>query len=190
VQQGQLPSTWLTLANGATFLRAAAIPLVLVLLAGTWPGARLGAAGVFLLAALTDALDGYLARRGGTASLLGLVLDLTADKLLIAIVLIALVGRQEAPAWAAVAIVSREIVVSAVRTYAAARQVVLAPQTLGKVKMVVTSAAVGAAIARLPGAPWLLALAVVLTLASSWPYLAAGARLARSASVTGGPPRL
>jgi CDP-diacylglycerol--glycerol-3-phosphate 3-phosphatidyltransferase len=168
--------TW-TPANLTTVARAAAIPVILALLAVPSQHARVGAAALFTVAALTDALDGYLARRAAAASALGAFIDLTADKLLVAAVLIDLVGRQVVPAWPAIVIVARELLVSGVRAYAAVQGVTLGAGWPGKLKTVVTSVAIAATIVGAPGAPWLLALAAALTVASAWPYLIAGARL-------------
>jgi phosphatidylglycerophosphate synthase len=153
------------------------------------------------VAALTDALDGPLARRAGQDGPLGAVLDLTADKLLVTIVLIDLATRQLAPAWVAMVVVARELIVSAVRAYAGTAGrggpgggavaergaergaqrgaerggqragLPLGVRPLGKLKMAVMSVAVPLAILRLPGAGWLLILACALTVASAWPYL-------------------
>ena len=172
---------WMTAANGATLARAAAIPAILALLAAQTPAARVGAAALFALAALTDALDGYLARRQANASGLGSSLDLIADKLLVAAVLIALVEQHVAPPWAAIVIVAREIVVSGVRAHAALRGQPIPAQWAGKLKTAVTSAALALAILQAPGAPWLLSLAVALTVVSALPYLASGLQSQRPA---------
>jgi CDP-diacylglycerol---glycerol-3-phosphate 3-phosphatidyltransferase len=180
---------WGTLARGLTLARIGAIPIVLLLLALPHPAAPAGAAAVFAAAALTDALDGPLARRAGQDGPLGAVLDLTADKLLVTIVLIDLAARQLAPPWVAMVVVARELVVSAVRAYAGSAGrggpgssgargawsqragLPLGVRPLGKLKMAVMSVAVPLAILRLPGAGWLLILACALTVASAWPYL-------------------
>lgn len=176
---------WGTLARGLTLARIGAIPVVLLLLALPHPAAPAGAAAVFAVAALTDALDGPLARRAGQDGPLGAVLDLTADKLLVTIVLIDLATRQLAPAWVAMVVVARELVVSGVRAYAGTAGrggpgggawsqragLPLGVRPWGKLKMAVMSVAVPLAILRVPGAGWLLILACALTVASAWPYL-------------------
>lgn len=161
----------LNAANAMSLARAGAIPFILVLLAlPPAPPARWGAAALFAVAAITDGLDGYLARRHAGTSALGAVLDLTADKLLVAAVLIALVALQDAPAWAAIIVVGRELLVSGIRIYAAERSVAVPAQALGKLKMVITCVAILAAILAVPGAWWLIATATALTVASAWPY--------------------
>jgi CDP-diacylglycerol--glycerol-3-phosphate 3-phosphatidyltransferase len=170
-------TSWLTAANGASLARVAAIPVVLVLLALPADSARLLAGAVYAAAALTDALDGFLARRQATTSTLGSLLDLTADKLLVSAVLIDLVGRQLAPSWVAIMIVARELLVSGVRAFAAARGVAMPAGPLGKAKTALTHVAILAALLALPGAPALLAAAAGLTVISATPYLGAAVRL-------------
>lgn len=168
---------WLTAPNGVSLGRVAAIPLILVLLAIPDPAARWGAALVFALAAASDALDGYLARHQASSTPLGAALDLMADKLLVAAVLITLVDRQQIAGWAAIVIIARELLVSSIRTYAAGHGVAVPVQWPGKIKTAVTCVAIIAAILALPGASLLMAVAAVLTVVSAWPYLVAGARV-------------
>jgi CDP-diacylglycerol--glycerol-3-phosphate 3-phosphatidyltransferase len=170
-------------ANILTLARAAAIPVILGLLALPSSSARTGAAALFALAAATDAVDGYWARKDRSDSPLGVFLDLTVDKLLVAAVLIHLVGQQTVAVWPAIVIVTRELLVSGVRAYSAAAGTLLAAARAGKVKMAVTSAAIVASIMGVPGAPWLIILAAALTVLSAWPYLVAGARLARGSEL-------
>jgi CDP-diacylglycerol--glycerol-3-phosphate 3-phosphatidyltransferase len=104
--------------------------------------------GVFLLAALTDALDGYLARRRHQVTRLGQLLDPAADKILISAALISLVelntalGRPLAPAWMVALMIAREFAVSAVRAIAAAEQVVIPASWSGKLKTITQIVAV------------------------------------------------
>ena len=91
---------------------------------------------IFLVAAATDWLDGYLARRRDEVTTLGKLLDPIADKLLTVSAFIALVELGIAPAWMIVVIVGREFAVSGMRSIAAARGVVIAASNWGKYKMV------------------------------------------------------
>jgi len=91
---------------------------------------------IFLTAAATDWLDGFLARRRGQVTTLGKLLDPIADKLLTSSAFIALVELGLAPAWMVVVIVGREFAVSGMRNIAAARGVVMAASRWGKIKMV------------------------------------------------------
>ncbi len=112
----------LNIATALTWVRVAAIPLVAVVFYLPVPWARLGAALIFLVAALTDWLDGYLARRLGQTSPFGAFLDPVADKLMVATALIMLVQSDPRLIVALLAgvIIGREIAVSALREWMAA----------------------------------------------------------------------
>ena len=119
-----------------TILRIFFVPLVVVLLLTKGQSMDLLAVGVFLLAAVTDLLDGYLARKRGQVTALGILLDPLADKLLICSAFISLVELQIAPAWMVVIIIGRELAVSGLRAVASAEGFALAASGLGKTKMV------------------------------------------------------
>jgi CDP-diacylglycerol--glycerol-3-phosphate 3-phosphatidyltransferase len=91
---------------------------------------------IFLVAAATDWLDGFLARRRGQVTTLGKLLDPIADKVLTVSAFISLVGLRLAPAWMIVVIVGREFAVSGMRSIAAARGLVIAASWWGKIKTV------------------------------------------------------
>ncbi|HMM33724.1 MAG TPA: CDP-diacylglycerol--glycerol-3-phosphate 3-phosphatidyltransferase, partial [Thermoanaerobaculia bacterium] len=93
------------------------------------------ALGVFLVAALTDFLDGWIARRYKKVTTLGMLLDPIADKILVSAALISLVDLQEADAWAVCIIVGREFAVSGMRAIAAGERITIAASKLGKWKM-------------------------------------------------------
>ena len=90
---------------------------------------------IFLIASLTDILDGHLARRRNQVSTLGKFLDPIADKLLVSAALIVLVEKHLAPSWAVVIILGREFIVTGLRSVAAAEGIVIQAQSIGKVKM-------------------------------------------------------
>jgi CDP-diacylglycerol---glycerol-3-phosphate 3-phosphatidyltransferase len=119
-----------------TLLRIFFVPLIVVLLLPKGGNMDLWAVGVFLLAAITDWLDGYLARKRGQITRLGTLLDPIADKLLIAAAFISLVELHLVPAWMVVIIVGREFAVSGLRSIASAEGYILEPSELGKAKMV------------------------------------------------------
>jgi len=98
---------------------------------------------IFLAAALTDFLDGRIARKWKQVSTLGKLLDPIADKLLISAALISMVDNHLAPAWAVVIIVGREFAVTGLRSIAAADGVVISASGMGKFKMVAQVVAVG-----------------------------------------------
>jgi CDP-diacylglycerol---glycerol-3-phosphate 3-phosphatidyltransferase len=127
-----------------TLLRIFFVPLLVVLLLTKGHDMDAWAVGVFLAAALTDLLDGELARRRGQITTLGILLDPIADKLLISAAIISLVERGAVPAWIAVIIVGREFAVSGLRAVASAEGYVLGASELGKTKMVLEVAAITA----------------------------------------------
>jgi CDP-diacylglycerol--glycerol-3-phosphate 3-phosphatidyltransferase len=125
----------INLPNLLTFLRIALIPLVLFLLADGTPRANFWSAMVYIVSAITDALDGWLARRQGLISVLGKFLDPLADKLLVMATLVWLVymGRLPTMGVAAVALmIGRELSVTALRTIAMSEGVVIAARRGGK----------------------------------------------------------
>jgi len=100
-----------------------------------WPHEFLALA-IFLAAAATDLLDGYLARRWGQITTVGMLLDPIADKLLISAALISLVQIRRVPAWMVVLIIGREFAVSGLRSIAAAEGYTIRASDLGKTKMI------------------------------------------------------
>ena len=129
------------LPNTLTLLRIFIVPLLVVVLltpfSESWFGVPRHILGVFmfLAAALTDYLDGHIARRRGQVTRLGQLLDPIADKLLISAALISLVENQLAPAWAVVIIIGREFAVTGLRSIAAVEGVVISASKMGKFKM-------------------------------------------------------
>ncbi|HEV2235932.1 MAG TPA: CDP-diacylglycerol--glycerol-3-phosphate 3-phosphatidyltransferase [Ktedonobacterales bacterium] len=129
--------------NALSFGRlVATIPLFVLILINT-PAAFVAATVLFFFASVTDLLDGRLARKYQVVSNLGVFLDLTADKIFVAVLLIALVQVRLAPAWIASVIVTREFLVSGLRSVAAARGVVIPAGNLGKQKTLLTLLGLG-----------------------------------------------
>ena len=128
----------LNLANSITIARMLLIPVFLVLLLGGLPEpyGDIAAAAVFILAAATDKLDGYVARRSKQITTLGQFLDPLADKLLIAAALIALVSQGRIAAWVAMLIIGREIAVSVLRIVGVSQGVSIPADKYGKLKTV------------------------------------------------------
>lgn len=136
------------------------------------------AAILFGAAALTDFLDGYLARRWSRTSTLGSFLDTTADKLLVTGALLALMAVDRASPWVTFIIVSREFAIMALRGLAAVDQVVVTTSIWGKLKANVQFVAVVLAMLRVPFQwgglhpdEWAMWLAATVTLASGLEYL-------------------
>ena len=128
----------LNLANSITIARILLVPVFLVLLLGGLPEpwGDLAAAAVFILAAATDKLDGYVARRSKQITTLGQFLDPLADKLLIAAALIALVAQDRVAAWVATVIIVREVAVSVLRIVGVSQGVSIPADKYGKLKTV------------------------------------------------------
>ncbi|MEM6788729.1 MAG: CDP-diacylglycerol--glycerol-3-phosphate 3-phosphatidyltransferase [Myxococcota bacterium] len=122
------------LPNLLTFLRIVMIPVVLVLLERGRPVDCYWAAWVFVAAAVTDLIDGWLARRMGLVSVLGKFLDPLADKLIVAAVLVWLVQMGRIPAWITVILLSREITITALRGVASSEGLIISAGAGGKLK--------------------------------------------------------
>ena len=132
----------MNLPNALTLGRIFLVPLLVVVLLTKFEGRHIfgvpeefvGAA-IFGVAALTDWLDGYLARRRKQITTLGQLMDPLADKLLITAALVSLVQMDLAPAWMVAVILGREFAVTVLRSVAHARGVVISASPLGKFKM-------------------------------------------------------
>jgi CDP-diacylglycerol--glycerol-3-phosphate 3-phosphatidyltransferase len=142
----------MNLPNTLTILRIFFVPFLVAVLVEQnlrieWRGAVLVsnaflALAIFLIAAATDLLDGYLARRWKQITTVGTLLDPIADKLLISAALISLVQIRRVPAWMVVLIIGREFAVSGLRSIAAAEGYTIQASDLGKTKMITQVAAI------------------------------------------------
>jgi CDP-diacylglycerol--glycerol-3-phosphate 3-phosphatidyltransferase len=122
------------LPNLLTFARILMIPLCLWFLDQDTPRSGFWAAIVFTLAALTDILDGYLARKLGVVSVLGKLIDPLADKLIVMATLVWMVHMGRMPAWAVIVLLAREFSVTALRSVAASEGVIISAGQEGKTK--------------------------------------------------------
>jgi CDP-diacylglycerol---glycerol-3-phosphate 3-phosphatidyltransferase len=150
----------MNLPNSITISRIASIPLLLWILSPAFPWTGHGAAGlrggeqeiiasiVFILASITDGLDGYLARKRGQITTMGMLLDPLADKLMVSAAFIILVGYNPriVPAWVAVIVIGREFLVSGLRSIAATEGFTIEASEIGKLKTVIQIVSVVAAI--------------------------------------------
>ena len=141
---GASVATRVNLPNYITLTRIASIPLLIWILSSSRFSSQYGekellASTVFILASITDGIDGYLARKRGQITTLGMLLDPLADKLLIAAAFVTLVQFNPAmvPAWMAVVIIGREFLVSGLRSIAASEGFTIEASDLGKFKMLV-----------------------------------------------------
>ena len=124
-----------TLSNSLTLARILMVPLLVLFLLEGSPPAQYFAAGLFVMAAFTDWLDGHLARTRDQVTPLGEILDPVADKLLILAALIPLVSLGRADAWDVGILLGRELLVTAFRAVAARQGLVVPAGGLGKIKM-------------------------------------------------------
>ena len=189
MSQDRRPARIGSLANMLGIARILATPIIIALILIGSPGLAIIAVVLFFLAGMTDFLDGWVARARGEVSPLGVFMDLTADKVLVGGVLVAMVEVGLLPTWIVATILVRELVIGGVRQMAAAENVVIAAKPLGKAKTLTTLLGMGAlliAYDALTGGPlaatgigpmvqligyWLMVVATVLTLVSGWDYL-------------------
>jgi CDP-diacylglycerol--glycerol-3-phosphate 3-phosphatidyltransferase len=115
-----------------------AAPILYALVVSGWRFGFLAGAIVFLVASITDTLDGEIARRRHLVSPLGIYLDTTSDKILVAVLLVALAVTRLAPGWMAALIIAREFLVTGLRSYAAALGIVIPAGGWGKAKTLIT----------------------------------------------------
>jgi CDP-diacylglycerol--glycerol-3-phosphate 3-phosphatidyltransferase len=157
----------LNLPNLLTLVRILLVPVLIVALSVETPGGSTIAAIVFAIAALTDGLDGYIARTRRSETTFGKVMDPVADKLLIAAALISLVSLDRLAPWVAMVIIAREFAVSGLRIAAGQQGVVIPASRLGKVKTIVQVVAVLALIAASDHeAAWVQALVYTMVVAT------------------------
>jgi len=126
----------MNLPNKITLSRIFLIPVFMVLLLSKMPYGDILSAVVFIIAASTDGVDGYLARKNHQVTNLGKLLDPLADKMLVCSALVSLVQIGNIPAWVVMVILAREFFITGLRGIAAAEGVVIAASIWGKVKTV------------------------------------------------------
>lgn len=137
-------------------------------------------AGIFIIAASTDKIDGYIARKKNMVTKLGIFLDPIADKLIVTAALIALLQRGDISGWTAMLIISREFIVTGFRLVAVGEGIVLSADRWGKIKMVIQSIAVSIALLKnypfsiftnFPLDNYVMFIAVIVTIFSGFNYL-------------------
>ena len=184
----------MNLANKLTVIRIFLVPIFLIFIAvqGITYGTFI-ATFIFILASLTDKLDGYIARSRNQITNFGKFMDPLADKLLVTSALISLVELQMVPSWAAIVIIAREFAVSGLRTIAASEGKVIAASWWGKIKTVIQIIAIVLLLLQfnittssyltnlvesssvwnwffMNVPSWMLNISVVITLISGWDY--------------------
>lgn len=155
-----------SLPNILTFSRILLIPVLIIVFYLPWKGAHLLATAIFIVASITDWLDGYLARKWKQTTMLGAFLDPVADKVLVATCLLLLVGAKDIDyiTLPAIVIVGREIVISALRELMAewGKRTSVAVGFLGKIKTTLQMIALVLLLAFNPEQTWLGSLGVVM----------------------------
>jgi len=126
----------LNVPNLLTFFRIALIPLLVILLLSPSRTSCFFATAIFAIASITDWLDGYIARRMGIVTLFGKFLDPIADKLIVAAALVMILPYDRAPAWMVLIILSREIIITGLRSIASTEGIVIPASNLGKFKTI------------------------------------------------------
>jgi len=133
----------MNLANKLTLLRIILVPVfVVIFFAGEYNGGILSAC-IFIIAAVTDMLDGKIARKRGEITDFGKFMDPLADKMLVSVALIALVDIHRIPVWVAMLIIGRELAMSGLRIIAAQKDIIIAASNYGKLKTVFQTVAIG-----------------------------------------------
>lgn len=138
------------------------------------------AAVLFIIAASTDGVDGYIARKRKQVTRFGIFLDPIADKLLVTAALIALVERNEVTGWAAMVIIAREFIVTGLRLVASGEGIVIAASNWGKIKTVTQIVAIAASLLKnfpislvvdFPFDRYAMLIAVLITIYSGYDYM-------------------
>ncbi len=168
----------MNIPNSLTIFRIILIPIFIVVMLTGIPYGDYLAAVIFVIAAVTDSIDGYLARKWKQVTKLGIILDPLADKLLITSALIVLVELGRIPSWMVIVIIGREFAVTGLRAIKAEEGVIIPASKLGKWKTTVQSVAVIMVIMEkvcrafvdLPLGMWAMYAAVIITIISGVEY--------------------
>lgn len=122
------------LPNSISLFRVLMVPILMVFMLADVPAGDIFALVIFVLAAGSDSLDGYIARRRRQTTVMGAFLDPLADKLLVTAALVSLVALSDLSAWVAMVVIAREAAISGLRMVAAVQNVVIVASKWGKAK--------------------------------------------------------
>lgn len=184
--RAEVGNEWLNVPNGLTFLRVLLVPVILALLTADTAAARWWAFGIFVFAAATDTVDGWVARRWHGVTRWGQLADPIADKLLVIGTLASLAALAALPWWAVAVIIIREVAVTLIRVRLVyGLDLVMPASGWGKAKTL--SQLVAVSVYLVPGAAGparlaLLYLAVAATVLSGFDYAFRAGRLARAST--------
>jgi len=160
-----MASSWLQYPNLLSLSRVAMTPFVGYFLAQGDDRSTMICAGFLLLAAITDGLDGYLARRLGQVSKLGIVLDPIADKIFAGVLIVLLIAYREFPVWLAAAIIGRDLLILlAGSLLLKGRKVVVPSNITGKYTFTAIAVLIGSYVIRFPFGIWLMTVLTLLLL--------------------------
>ena len=159
----------LSIPNQITYIRILLIPVFIIFLLMDIPYRDYIAAFIFIVLSLSDALDGYIARKKQQITGIGKIIDPIADKLLISAALIFLIGKG-VPAWMAIVIIAREWVITFLRLIVVHRQIIPAGR-LGKIKTITQTIAILAVIVNFPFSWYFMLVAVIFTVVSGLGYI-------------------
>lgn len=132
----------MTTANKITLLRVVMIPIFMAAVLVKEDYAQFIALAIFILASLTDSIDGYVARKYNQSTNFGIFLDPLADKLLVTSAILVFVERGQMPSWAAMIIIAREFAVTGLRLVAVGEGKIIAAAMSGKIKTAVSIVAI------------------------------------------------
>ncbi len=134
----------MNLPNKITLFRVVLIPVYFILMYMNFPGAVYAAGAVYIIASITDSIDGHIARKRNLVTDFGKFMDPLADKLLVitSLVIFCSVGR--IPAWSVVVVIARELAITSLRTMAALDGTVMAADKYGKIKTISQMVAISA----------------------------------------------
>ncbi|MEF9934977.1 MAG: CDP-diacylglycerol--glycerol-3-phosphate 3-phosphatidyltransferase [Clostridium sp.] len=161
----------MNLANKITTFRIILIPLFLVLIYCNFKYHTLVATSIFIFAAFTDWLDGYIARSRNQVTKFGKFLDPLADKLMVIAALISLVELNRVDGWIVMVIIARELIITGLRAVAASDGIVIAASKWGKFKTVTQMVAVVASLVNMPYYNVLVVIALITTVISGVDYI-------------------
>lgn len=161
----------MNLANKITIIRILLVPVFLFFILVNIPYGSHIATIVFVIAAFTDTLDGYIARSRNQITRFGKFMDPLADKLIVTAALVALVEKGTLSTGVVMIIIAREFAITGFRTLAAADGIVIAASPWGKAKTVTQIIAITAALLQLPYNAILMGIAVIMTIVSGVDYI-------------------
>lgn len=161
----------MNLANKITLSRVFLVPVFLLFMLIEMPYGNYIAAAIFIIASLTDTLDGYIARSRNLVTDFGKFMDPLADKLIVTAALVALVEKGMVSSALVMIIIAREFAITGFRTLAAAQGIIMAAGPWGKLKTVIQIVAIVAALLNIPYYMVLMWIAVVITIISGVDYI-------------------